>query len=247
MLGSVCAKPKRLRFGGGRPAEAETRPSTDIVQREDERGGLGDMGRGPRGLKRYLPAWGGARRQAVVGLGRQHIHDEDRDRVRGSRHRVFHRRQALQIGGDRRRIRLREPGVDCPGHDRRQLAPVGTFAGGEGGDDLRPRPRPEAGLLVGRQIGADEDAKPARGEADFGAAEKAPLVGVAEKTAGRMAVAAARDGHEIFAARDLRVAGVGRIMAARAMPAKAATAAAAPLRLCIGVPPFYPTIPGRAG
>ena len=78
------------------------------------------------------------------------------------------------------------------------------------GDDLRVGPAAEAGLLVRRQVGADEGAEARQLEADVGAAEVARHVRIAEEVARRVAVVATRDGDEILAARDRRgIGGIG--------------------------------------
>ena len=96
-----------------------------------------------------------------------------------------------------------------PGHDRRELAPVRPHAGLQRGDDLFRAPVAEAGL-VGRQIGADEDAEPGNFKSDIRAAKKARHVRLAEKVSRGVAVVAPGDRDEIFAARDLGVVGSRR-------------------------------------
>ena len=88
----------------------------------------------------------------------------------------------LQIGDDRQRVLPVEMGEILPRHDRREHAAVRADSGGEGGDDLVVGPGAEAGLLVGRQVAADERAQARQAEADVGAAEGAGKIGLAEES-----------------------------------------------------------------
>ena len=96
-----------------------------------------------------------------------------------------------------------------PGHDGRQNPAIRAHAGLQRGDDLLHRPVAESGFLVGGQIGADEGAEAGEEKSDIRAGEIALLFFLAEEMAGRVAIGAAIEGNQIFAARHLLVAGAG--------------------------------------
>ena len=107
----------------------------------------------------------------------RHDHGDQRRwnvlRPERSRNRVLHRRQALQIGGDRLGVVRRQMGEVRPGHNREQLAAVRRLAFGDGGDNLFGRPVAEAGFLVRGQVAADKYADAGDPESDLGAREYA--------------------------------------------------------------------------
>src|SRR5205814_7608370 len=93
---------------------------------------------------------------------------------------------------------------DCrrsvPRHDRRQDAAVRPFTALYRLHDLLPGPATDAGLFVGCDVRADKDTLTRNLEAHIRAAEKARHVGIPEEVSRRVAVVAAAERDEIFAA-----------------------------------------------
>ena len=109
----------------------------------------------------------------------------------------------LEIGDDRMGVVRRQVGKRLPGHDRGELAALRSGPGRNCSNDLIVGPFAQACPIVGGQVRAGEHAKPGDCETDLRAAERARKIGLAEKSARRVAVVAAADRDQIFAARDL--------------------------------------------
>src|SRR5579863_487469 len=148
----------------------------------------------------YLPKewswfWRRLRRYDAVGW-RHHLHHKDRRlfaRAKRAGDLVLYRRQAAQIGDDRRDVRFGQPGEGTPRHDRRENTPVGAHPGRERGGDLRVRPRAQAGFLIGGEVWPDKNTQIGDFEPDIGPAEIARHVRFAKEIAGRMTIEAATD------------------------------------------------------
>ena len=79
-----------------------------------------------------------------------------RDFVLGPRNRVVDRRKARQIGGDRRRVVVRQIAVDDNRHGRPDDRAVGPFSVTQGGDNFRLGPGADASLAIRRDVRADD-------------------------------------------------------------------------------------------
>lgn len=143
--------------------------------------------RGPLGRQRHAEERYG---RPVGGLGRMRGPCRDR-------------RQGLQIGDQRRAVRVGQPGTGAPGHHRRQPPPVGPDPRADRGQDLIGASVPQPGR-VRRQVRRPEDAKPRPLEPDRAAREPGGKdrhpVGAARHVAAR----AIHDPCQIGAAFDLR-------------------------------------------
>src|SRR5262249_56045447 len=73
---------------------------------------------------------------------------------------VAHGLEGLQISRDRRRIAVGQLAVNRDRHRRPDQGPVGPLAVAQCRDDLRLAPCADAGLLVGRDVRADDMAEP---------------------------------------------------------------------------------------
>src|SRR5262245_10256749 len=118
-------------------------------------------------------------------------------------HLVLHWRNRLQEHRDGRGIVLGQACERSPGHDRRELTAIRPFAGLNRRDDLGDAPIADTGFRIRGQVWAVENTESRNLEADFRAAEIAVHIGLAEKEARRVAVGAASDRHQVFAAIDL--------------------------------------------
>src|SRR5262245_22233977 len=112
------------------------------------------------------------------------------------RHLVAHRRQALEIGGDRVRVVVGEVRVHLPRHGWQEHGPVGAHPGTERLHDVVGAPFAEAGFHVGREVARVARA-PRPDPAQLGARELAREIRIAIEGARRVAVVAPHDRGEI--------------------------------------------------
>ena len=83
----------------------------------------------------------------------------------------------------------------------------GPYARLQRGHDLYVSPATQARFLVGCEIGTMERSQPGNLEADFGAAEGARHIGLAQEVTWRVAILATAEVHEILATRGRGIVG----------------------------------------
>src|SRR3954447_5012165 len=107
---------------------------------------------------------GAARRVDRVGApGEEQLAPEQLDQTEVEREaelvdvdRVAHRRQGTQVGKDRRHVVARDHGVEGVGHDWVEVLPLAVHAVVHRPVELGPAPAADAGVIVGRDVGAHD-------------------------------------------------------------------------------------------
>src|SRR5262245_33927397 len=141
-----------------------------------------------------------------AGGRRQDRHPEHRRpliRTKRAGNLVGDRGETAQILDDGGGIGFRQRGVTAPRHAGGKDATVGPHACLNSRYDLVLGPSAEACIVVGREVGRDEGAQAGHLVSQVRTSQEPGRIRPPEKVAGRVAVAASAEVHEIFSARDL--------------------------------------------